>query len=242
MMTSSSTGDEREADLVGHPRFGNNGGRDEIELFLRDAYAAGANAAHRRSLVTAMEYAEREAPKLRTTLRAEQAKDREDAERWRQVQRGLFVTPHPIDPECPGEVQVVFQSGSLDEVAAKLYHAGALKLNGRGIAFDVLPVVDAAIRAARATLPETAEPTNRARCCGCGSINVRGCESPTYGYCLICDDCSVISCGAPLELSPHPEHGECADFDDNGNCPRCYAKYLVSIGRAPTPSSQEPKP
>lgn len=56
-------------DLVGHPRFGDNGGRDEIELFLRDAYAAGANAAYARSLVTAMEYAAREAPKLRELLR-----------------------------------------------------------------------------------------------------------------------------------------------------------------------------
>ena len=45
--------------------------RDEIELFLRDAYAAGCNAASSRSMVTAMEYAAREAPKLRALIRVE---------------------------------------------------------------------------------------------------------------------------------------------------------------------------
>lgn len=58
-----------DSDPVGHPRSGASD-RDEIELFLRDAYAAGANAAQRRSLVTAMEYAAREAPKLRAILRS----------------------------------------------------------------------------------------------------------------------------------------------------------------------------
>lgn len=42
--------------------------RDEIEMFLRDAYTAGCRAAQQRSLVTAMEYAAREAPVLRRLL------------------------------------------------------------------------------------------------------------------------------------------------------------------------------
>lgn len=50
-----------------HPRSPGNT-RDEIELYLRDAYAAGCSAAQSRSLFTAMEYAAREAPKLRALL------------------------------------------------------------------------------------------------------------------------------------------------------------------------------
>ncbi|MCQ6468514.1 hypothetical protein NPN14_25140, partial [Vibrio parahaemolyticus] len=38
--------------------------RDEIELFLRDAFAAGCRAVWERSLFTAMEYAAREAKVL----------------------------------------------------------------------------------------------------------------------------------------------------------------------------------
>ena len=38
--------------------------RGAIELWLRDAYAAGCNAAASKSLLTALEYAKREAPKL----------------------------------------------------------------------------------------------------------------------------------------------------------------------------------
>jgi hypothetical protein len=50
--------------------------RDEIEMFLRDAYAAGCRAAQQRSLVTAMEYAAKEAPVLRRLLssRTDEAK------------------------------------------------------------------------------------------------------------------------------------------------------------------------
>lgn len=42
--------------------------RDEVELFLRDAFAAGCQAAREMSLVTAAVYAKREAPKLRAIL------------------------------------------------------------------------------------------------------------------------------------------------------------------------------
>lgn len=57
-----------QVDVVGHPR-GPNEQRDEIELYLRDAYAAGCHAAQSRSMVTAMEYAHREAPKLRAIVK-----------------------------------------------------------------------------------------------------------------------------------------------------------------------------
>lgn len=50
-----------------HPRSPHDK-RDEIELFIRDAYAAGCQAAQERSLFTAMEYAAREAPKLRAVI------------------------------------------------------------------------------------------------------------------------------------------------------------------------------
>lgn len=63
---------EETPDLIGHPRCEGDQ-RDEIELFLRDAYAAGANAAHERIPYTAMEYAAREAPKLRAALAAASA-------------------------------------------------------------------------------------------------------------------------------------------------------------------------
>ena len=51
-----------------HPRAPNET-RDEIELYLRDAFAAGCQAAQERSLFVAMEYAKREAPKLRALLK-----------------------------------------------------------------------------------------------------------------------------------------------------------------------------
>jgi hypothetical protein len=50
-----------------HPRRPNET-RDEIELFLRDAFAAGCKAERERSLLRAMEYAAREAPKLRAAI------------------------------------------------------------------------------------------------------------------------------------------------------------------------------
>ena len=50
-----------------HPR-ADGDSRDEIELFLRDAYAAGCYAAMNRSLLTAAEYAEQEAPRLRSIV------------------------------------------------------------------------------------------------------------------------------------------------------------------------------
>lgn len=56
-----------EAGDAEHPRRPNET-RDEIELFLRDAFAAGCRAARERSLFVAMEYAAREAPKLRSVL------------------------------------------------------------------------------------------------------------------------------------------------------------------------------
>jgi len=52
-----------------HPK-GPNDNRDNVELFLRDAYAAGCSAAQSRSLLTAMEYAKREAPRLRAVISA----------------------------------------------------------------------------------------------------------------------------------------------------------------------------
>jgi hypothetical protein len=58
---------EARACALEHPK-ARTDERDDVELFLRDAYAAGSNAAHSRSLFTAMEYAEREAPRLRALL------------------------------------------------------------------------------------------------------------------------------------------------------------------------------
>lgn len=65
---------------AGHPRHEGQT-RDEFELFLRDAYAAGCNAAANRSLYTAMEYASREAPKLRALIIPQTATDAFAAER-----------------------------------------------------------------------------------------------------------------------------------------------------------------
>src|SRR5882762_6863853 len=45
----------------GHPR-GSNDKRSELELCLRDAFAAGAQAHAEHSICTAMDYAKREAP------------------------------------------------------------------------------------------------------------------------------------------------------------------------------------
>lgn len=60
---------ERRACALDHPK-GHHNTRDEIEMFLRDAYAAGCSAAQSRSLFTAMEYAKREAPRLRSLIDA----------------------------------------------------------------------------------------------------------------------------------------------------------------------------
>lgn len=57
-----------QVDVIGHPR-GPDEQRDEIELYLRDAYAAGCHATQSRSMVTAVEYAHREAPKLRAIVK-----------------------------------------------------------------------------------------------------------------------------------------------------------------------------
>ncbi len=65
---------ERERDdavsracAMGHPKSPGNL-RDDIELFLRDAYAAGCNEVRSGGMYTAMEYAHREAPRLRAIL------------------------------------------------------------------------------------------------------------------------------------------------------------------------------
>jgi hypothetical protein len=52
-----------------HPR-GSNDKRSELELCLRDAFAAGCEAVSQRSLFTAMEYAKREAPIVAARIRA----------------------------------------------------------------------------------------------------------------------------------------------------------------------------
>ena len=62
----------RRACALEHPK-GENDKRDDIELFLRDAYAAGCNAARSGSMYTAMEYAGREAPRLRALLKPNRA-------------------------------------------------------------------------------------------------------------------------------------------------------------------------
>lgn len=75
-----------QVDVIGHPR-GPNEQRDEIELYLRDAYAAGCHSAQSRSMVTAMEYAHREAPKLRAIVKptAEPVAQSVDVEKVREV-------------------------------------------------------------------------------------------------------------------------------------------------------------
>jgi hypothetical protein len=60
--------------------------RCPIERALRDAYAAGCATAQERSLFTALQYSEREAPKLRAVLEARAL----CGEAWRP-----FETPHP---------------------------------------------------------------------------------------------------------------------------------------------------
>lgn len=51
-----------------HPRSGHDK-RSELELCLRDAFAAGCEAASQRSLFTAAEYAKREAPIVAERIR-----------------------------------------------------------------------------------------------------------------------------------------------------------------------------
>lgn len=62
-----------------------------------------------------------------------------DARRWNWVKAGLFSTPHPE------EVHVVYQSGSLDEIAQELH--ASLPQDVRGIVWDVTPIIDAALAA-----------------------------------------------------------------------------------------------
>ncbi|MBJ6722466.1 hypothetical protein I2750_19895 [Bacillus sp. PR5] len=57
----------RPVDDPEHPRRENEP-RDEIEMFIRDAYAAGCNAASRPGALVALEYAAIHAPKLRALL------------------------------------------------------------------------------------------------------------------------------------------------------------------------------
>lgn len=57
----------RPVDDPAHPRRENEP-RDEIEMFIRDAYAAGCNAARRPGALVAFEYANIHAPKLRALL------------------------------------------------------------------------------------------------------------------------------------------------------------------------------
>ncbi len=52
-----------------HPRAPNDK-RSELELCLRDAYAAGCQAAASRSLITAMDYAKRQAPIVAERIQA----------------------------------------------------------------------------------------------------------------------------------------------------------------------------
>lgn len=57
--------------VIRHPEWSHKNPQDDrgaIELWLRDAYAAGCNAAASKSLLTALEYAKREAPKLAATI------------------------------------------------------------------------------------------------------------------------------------------------------------------------------
>jgi hypothetical protein len=56
-----------ETQFPRHPRSPHDS-RDEIELFLRDAYADGCSAAHNNGALTAAEYAKKEAPFLRAVL------------------------------------------------------------------------------------------------------------------------------------------------------------------------------
>lgn len=79
-----------------HPR-GPGNQRDEIEMFLRDAFAAGCEAVWTRSLFVAHQYAEREAPKLRAIL-ATQMVNRLPADEGQIVERLLddaaFIRKH----------------------------------------------------------------------------------------------------------------------------------------------------
>ncbi len=106
------------------------------------AFRAGANQI--RALLAAFDASQR-------ALEDAQA----DAARWRRVKPGLFITPHPIDPEYPSGVEVVFQSGSLDEVANEMYYAAALVQDDRGIVFDVVPVIDEDLKRRAARSPQT---------------------------------------------------------------------------------------
>jgi hypothetical protein len=56
-----------ETQFPRHPRSPHDS-RDEIELFLRDAFADGCSAAHNNGALTAAEYAKKEAPFLRAVL------------------------------------------------------------------------------------------------------------------------------------------------------------------------------
>lgn len=66
----------RVPDAPGHPRSG-MGSRGELELCLRDAYAAGCNAARSNSLFCAMDYAKQQAPIVAERLRHEKSGPKE---------------------------------------------------------------------------------------------------------------------------------------------------------------------
>ena len=119
--------------------------RDLVPLFpdAEDEDDLSAFAAQRiRGLEAALREAKEQGAADTPRLKA-------DAARWQYVRRGLFLTPH-----SDGEITVVFQSGTLDEFAAKLYPG--LPKTARGLVRDVTPVIDAA-RAAAPEPPVTRE-------------------------------------------------------------------------------------
>ncbi|MER8556096.1 hypothetical protein NKH37_28750 [Mesorhizobium sp. M1217] len=73
-----------------HPR-AEGDPRDDLELFLRDAYAAGCSAAQQRSLYTAMEYAANHAPKLREKTKARERELLEANNRYQQEARDALA-------------------------------------------------------------------------------------------------------------------------------------------------------
>lgn len=129
-----------------HPRSGHDK-RDEIELSLRDAYAAGCNSisgGQIRSYVTAAEYAAREAPKLREKLQASTDCDTTptidlDAEAWQSIKQAASESKW-IPPEY----------------YANDWHSDVCRFLREGIA-DFVPRADElerALAARPATVPE----------------------------------------------------------------------------------------
>lgn len=73
-----------------------------------------------------------------------------DAERWRYVERNLFVSAPDAET---GEVEVTFQSGLLDEIANKMWRDGTIEPTSlrNGVYTVATPVIDAARSAAPTT-------------------------------------------------------------------------------------------